>query len=485
MLSAITACALLVVSCKEDGAVTVSSLKVSSNTLSFAAVGAEAQQIEVDAVDVVWDILLDDKDKVWLLANRNGDDAIEVSVENNISKEVRTGSITVYAPDNVKVDPQIITVTQSGAGEDVNYSLSVEPSVLKFGASDNDVQEAVVTVEGEGLTWSAAIDGNAEWIDIKVEGDKIRVDVEDNTETKERVASVNVVPDMDGVEAKILRVQQEAYVVPPSLKTEFTGNPVFPANAKDVTKTIYVESVNLKWDVRVEDENGEARSWLKATPMTEGFSVVDVKADNNTELTPREAYVVVFAPGGEVEPVRYLFSQEAAKEHISTLTGDVDLNGMVNSRVVVSANGEDEAPEEAVSGWDIRLWTKDIEYRNSAGRYFGTGAYIHLMIFGSYTPKDPDDNYKVPAGEYTVKVCNLSNGTPNTVMAGKESNNLTFPMGSWYVEMNDNAFGLAGPIVSGTVNISYEGDDHVLDMNLQDDLGNSLIGVYKGQLDFR
>ena len=464
---------------------TVPSLKVSNNTLSFAAVGAEAQQIEVDAVDVVWDILQDDKDKVWLSAVKSSDDAVVVSVENNISKEARTGKITVYASDNVKVDPQIITVTQSGAGEDIKYGLKVEPTVLKFGASDNDVQEAVVTVEGEGLTWSAAVDGNAEWVDMKVDGDKIKITVGDNMEPKERVANINVVPSMDGVESKILRIQQEAYVAPPSLKTEFTGNPVFPANAKDVTKTIYVESVNLEWDVRVEDENGETQSWLRATPMTEGFSVVDVKADNNTELTPREAYVVVFAPGGEVEPVRYLFSQEAAKEHISTLTDDVDLNGMVNSRVVVSANDEDESPEDAVSGWDIRLWTKDIEYRNAAGRYFGTGAYIHLMIFGSYTPKDPDYNYKIPAGEYTVKVCTLSTGTPNTVMAGKDSNNLTFPMGSWYVEMNDNEFGLAGPIASGTVNISYEGDDHVLDMNLQDDLGNSLVGVYKGKLDFR
>ena len=79
---------------------------------------------------------------------------LTVSVSDNEAETARNGSFTL-TPDNVKVDPKRVTVSQEGA-EVGDLSFSLDPTALTFDGEGAPAQEVVVAVSDAKLTWTAA-----------------------------------------------------------------------------------------------------------------------------------------------------------------------------------------------------------------------------------------------------------------------------------------------------------------------------------------
>ena len=222
--------------------------------------------------------------------------------------------------------------------------MTVEPASLTFEAEGAAVQTVTVTAEG-GLTWEAAADGDAaSWITVTPGEGTLEVKVSDNPETAERSGNVVITPSVSSVGAKAIRVTQAGKVLPPSLSVneeELADGFKYSASGAKYTgpNNIRVTAVNTDWNARAVDAEGNAVTWFSVKTNKENkIQSIGVDVTKNETYEERVGYVLITATVEGVPEIRVSVTQDAASEHLSTLTEDVDVSGMTHAYVGVYPN---------------------------------------------------------------------------------------------------------------------------------------------------
>lgn len=457
----------------------VPSLKVEPSSLDFAAVSAPSQSVTVTAVNVEWEVRVSDTASAWLKAEKTDGTTVTVSVTDNGTPEQRTGSFTVVPTNSEDVKAKSVTVVQTGS--DVEYKFSVEPASLTFEAEGAAAQTVTITAEG-GLTWEAKVEGDAaSWITVTPGEGTLEVKVSDNPETAERSGNIVVTPSAESVGAKAIRVTQAGKVFPPSLSIDVEDPETglkFRANGEAYdTRTIMVTAVNTDWSARAVDADGNALSWFKTNVYNgDGVSNVSLEVTKNETFEERVGYVLITATAEEVADIRVTVTQDAALEHLSTLTGNVDAGNVAYGYANVNPNQDWAEPEEA-SSWQLYLYSDGIE--ESDGTFSGTGIRLQLDMASMHMGFNDDNEYYLADGTYEMFPHDDMNsvGPQMTFKDGFPGYFEYQHFGSWVFVMEDGEVVEKGPLVAGTVAVSRNGEAYTFTFDFQDDMGYTVTGT--------
>ena len=479
----ISALCLFLASCGGDEGTKgggVPSLKVEPSSLDFAAVSAPSQNVTVTAENVEWEVRVSETASSWLKAEKTDGTTVTVSVTDNGTPEQRTGSFTVAPTNGEDVKAKSVTVTQSGG--DVEYKFSVEPAALTFEAEGAAAQTVTITAEG-GLTWEAKVEGDAaSWITVTPGEGTLEVKVSDNPEATERSGNVVVTPSVSSVGQKPIRVTQAGKVLPPSLSIDVedpeTGFTVDAnGNITHGSNSIHVTAVNTDWNARAVDAEDKAVTWFTATAnKDDGLATIILSVDKNETLEERVGYVLITATVEEVPDIRVTVTQAGLKEHYSTLTADVVLDGLVNAKVKVAPT-QDWAPEGEGASWVLTLWSDGVEptedYYNP---YAGTGTYVQLEMRSERIPFNDDNEYYMTDGEYTITEYDAN--VPPMHAAGGEPGFYDWQRpGCWVFVLENDAVTEEAPLDGGTITVSRDGDRYTFTFDCQDDSVFTITGT--------
>ena len=498
------AAAVLGVSCDRPEEPQVKpTLTVSPSELAFAASGNSSKTVTVTAENVGWEITMSDESKAWITVTENSDGkTLTVSVSDNEAETARNGSFTL-TPDNVKVDPKRVTVSQEGA-EVGDLSFSLDPTALTFDGEGAPAQEVVVAVSDAKLTWTAAPEEAAkDWITVTASGDKISVSVADNPDTTERSGNVIVTPDTKSVNPKAVRVTQKGKVLPPSLSTSVESGKLEFDYSVVVGTTVYVTAVDVNWDAKVSDTPdvvGNPVEWLKVSGITKenvDTPYFSVRPETNTTTEARSAYVVVTSDNPEVPNVTIEVVQAGGKEFLTNLTAPVEITdmgtGVVND-VFFSPN--QKWLDRPIAMWSLTLLAPGVERSKDwmgYWHYTGVGTRLYIELYSERIVYNDDGEYYLPDGDYAVAADEMDENdhavlVPFTVKPGEETNgNMSIGGGSWYLEVigdaEEDVYGDMAPISSGTLHVARSGEEYTLTMDFKDDAGFSITGTCVTKLD--
>ena len=447
----ISALCLLFASCGGDKGTDgggVPSLKVEPSSLDFAAVSAPSQSVTVTAVNVEWEVRVSDTASAWLKAEKTDGTTVTVSVTDNGTPEQRTGSFTVVPTNNEDVKAKSVTVVQTGS--DVEYKFAVEPAALTFEAEGAAAQTVTITAEG-GLTWEAEAEGDAaSWITVTPGEGTLEVKVSDNPETAERSGNIVVTPSAESVGAKAIRVTQAGKVLPPSLSINVedpeTG---FKFQASGVqyegASNIQVTAVNTDWNARAVDAEGNAVTWFSvAVNKEDGLSSIGLTVTKNETYEERVGYVVITATVEGVPEIRVTVTQDAAREHFSTLSGNVDVSKLVYSYAEVNPNQDWE---------ELEMSAEHMGFNDDKEYYLSEGTYE------IYTD---ESGQRGPQMTYTK-------GYPGYF----DYQNF----GSWALVVENGEIVEKGPCAAGTVTVSRSGDSYTFTLDIEDDMQYAVSGT--------
>ena len=431
------------------------SLNVSPTELSFTAVGAASQTVTVTANNVTWEYTVPAVSQEWLSVTQQGT-TLTVSVSDNQLAEERIGQIRIDATDNSKLPARSVTVRQEANPEPPQVSLSVEPASLTFPADGAAHQQVTVTAEPE---------------------------------SRRRTGKVVVTPQHTAASPKAIVIVQEAKVLPPSLSADTEG-PIAWEYDNDTGTVINIAAVNVQWSAKAVDDDGSTLPWLSVYQAEDYINAVPQR---NTDSAPRSGFIVITADREEVAELRIPVSQGGAPDHLSTLTGDLDLMTLDfdhgYSTLMPYAPDDTMIP---VSTWDINILTDGVT--PSMGGIEGSGHRLHFMPVTERIEMNDDDMYILPDGEYEIvtpkphpedpdaiyykDAWTIDKGTEGTTTWNKY-------VDFWYLEYRDNEVVGAAPVVSGTVTVTkMEGfeNSYVFEFDLLDDIGNRLTGTYSGSI---
>ena len=465
----------------------VPSLKVEPSSLDFDASSAPSQSVTVTAENVEWEVRVSETASSWLKAEKTDGTTVTVSVTDNDTPEQRTGSFTVAPTNGEDVKAKSVTVTQSGG--DVEYKLTVEPASLTFEAEGAAAQTVTVTAEG-GLTWEAAADGDAaSWITVTPGEGTLEVKVADNPEATERSGNVVITPSVSSVGPKAIRVTQAGKVFPPSLSINVEDPETgvrFRANGAGYNGTddtsIRVTAVNTDWDAKAIDADGNAVTWFAVTAnKDDGMSMITLTVTPNETFEERVGYVLVTATAEEVADIRVAVTQDAALEHLSTLTDDVDVSGMAHAWVGVYPNQDWHAPEKP-SNWAVTLTTENLTVAGpESTQYVGSGIYLNMYMGSEHMPFNDDKEYWMADGTYDVAPHEEGSSMPKNRMEVSVGYQGYWPgqqFGSWVSLVEDGEQVESGPFAAGTVEVSRSGDDYTFTLDVTDDFGRKITGTF-------
>ena len=486
--------AVAAVSCGKEPVDTAASLSVQPTLLEFAATGNGSQSVAVTATNTEWTHEVSGAAQEWLSASLGEDGkSLLISVTDNPTAEKRSGTVSVKAVDHIEIKPIGITGQQEGGeGVQPGGSITVSPESLTFAGEGAEAQRVAVTVSNPELTWTAAPEDAAkEWITVTADGDGISVSVSDNPETDQRSGNIIITPGLDDVRPRAVRVVQEGKILPPSLDADPKEVPVFAYDGS-VERIITVTAVNCDWAVRVDYTEGDAGGWVKAqTIKTEAHSALSISVGRNETLEARSASVTVYALGVENIPdIVIPVSQEAGKEFFSTLTGPVAISDMESLGALQYHISPSQTWDTTNPGtyWIMDMWSSGVSQESGLfgnQSFLGSGTRIYLKLFSENIPFNDDQEFTLPAGEYRVKqydaIINKADIVPYTVEAGRETKDLTYPSGSWYMKVDDGGFAEAGPLTGGSMTVAGGGPDtYTFTFDFVDDRGNAITGTAKG-----
>lgn len=195
--------------------------------------------------------------------------------------------MTIAPSEAGPVKSRTVTVVQLASDE--KYSLSVNPERLDFAGTDAEPQVVKVVTEGTGLTWHSEVEGDAkEWISVEEGDGTVTVSVKDTSLEGPRSGNILIVPSLDNVAEKVIRVEQAG--LPPMFAVD-TESIEFDYRAKNY-KNIRVTAVNTEWTFHEANEAGDVTeiSWLKTNAAGDA---VRVEAEVNATGEERRAYVVL------------------------------------------------------------------------------------------------------------------------------------------------------------------------------------------------
>ncbi len=489
----ISALCLLFASCGGDKGPEgggVPSLKVEPSSLDFAAVSAPSQSVTVTAVNVEWEVRVSDTSSAWLKAEKTDGTTVTVSVTDNGTPEQRTGSFTVVPTNNEDVKAKSVTVVQTGS--DVEYKFSVEPASLTFEAEGAAAQTVTITAEG-GLTWEAEVEGDAaSWITVTPGEGTLEVKVSDNPETAERSGNIVVTPSAESVGAKAIRVTQAGKVLPPSLSVneeELADGFKYSASGAKYTgpNNIRVTAVNTDWNARAVDAEGNAVTWFSVKTNKENkIQSIGVDVTKNETYEERVGYVLITATVEGVPEIRVSVTQDAASEHLSTLTEDVDVSGFCHAYGLVTPNQTWEEPDMAAA-WTVRFWTDGVEHDPVKYTYTGTGARMEIAFTTEHMGFNDDQEYYLSEGVYTVAACTEGSRLPPMhVNAGYPGYFDYQHFGSWYIGLENGEETEVAPIAEGTVTVASAGENrYTFTFDCMDDAGFAITGSYTVELSYK
>lgn len=298
-------------SCKEE--LVQYSISVDPVELSFNSAGGEDTVYVTSSAE--WELFSDSGWCYFSSAGGDGDAEIVISVEpNEDSKSGRTATFTFVSGDKEAT----LTITQ----EKKEYSISIEPTELIFGAEGGE-QEIVVTSSDE---WE--VTGESDWcyasVASGVNGDTVKFSVEPymNTEEERTVIYTFVCGDKEAV----LNIQQDAKVY--SISVEPTELSFIAAGEE---KTVTITSSD-EWEFSSEE------SWISASEENgESGAVVNIIVEENdkTEIRTgaatficgdKQADVIITQDAKEfsisIEPAEIEFEAEGVERAIAVTSSD-------------------------------------------------------------------------------------------------------------------------------------------------------------------
>lgn len=190
------------------------SLTVKPESLSFAASGAEAQQVTVEtsSAELGWTVA-PEGDASWIHAVKNGN-KIDVTVDDYSATTPRAGKL-IITPDKESASPKSVKVVQ--AGKTTLPFLSVTPDKLSFDYKGND--EHILSVQAVDVEWnvttSDTADGDGDtvaWLHVeKIEANMaVSVKVERNELREQRSGYVVVTSSVSEVPNVVIAITQDA-----------------------------------------------------------------------------------------------------------------------------------------------------------------------------------------------------------------------------------------------------------------------------------
>lgn len=455
------------------------SLDVETTELTFDAKGAAPCEIAVTAENLTWEFWVAESAAEWLHAERDGEKLI-VRVDDNSSPTERRGSVTIAPSEAGPVKSRTVTVVQLASDE--KYSLSVNPERLDFAGTDAEPQVVKVVTEGTGLTWHSEVEGDAkEWISVEEGDGTVTVSVKDTSLEGPRSGNILIVPSLDNVAEKVIRVEQAG--LPPMFAVD-TESIEFDYRAKNY-KNIRVTAVNTEWTFHEANEAGDVTeiSWLKTNAAGDA---VRVEAEVNATGEERRAYVVLTPAAEGLEPVKVAVRQTAADEILSTLTGDLDLGELAGARATLMPK-QTWDKVSTFSEWNLYLWEEGVSYKASTGAFVGTGARLAITLVSERINFNDDNAYYIPDGTYTVTA--LAEGetsAPGQLRYPAVSNtgHPKLPIGAWYTKLENDAYTKEqAPLVTGTLTVTRSGEEYTFVLDFEDDLGYAVAGSYTGAME--
>lgn len=473
------------VSCGKNPEPAKPTLSVTPSKLEFASSGAQSQSFTVTAVNLKWEIEISASGREWITVTP-ADDVVSVTVTDNPTGEVRTGTIMIKPIDHEELGTIGVTVIQEAGEGPGEYSIAVNPASLTFASDAEQPQEVTVTTKGEGLTWTATPEEGASWLHAEKAGDRIIVSVDsyDNIENS-RAANIVVMPSEKSAAPKSIRVIQEAAEPVPSMTVTPMDDMHFSWKEEGTVQILTVQLVAVPdYAVKAVDEEGNAITWLKLTKKnTESSKSIHVSAETNPTLESRSGYIIIspFAEG--LEDVRILAIQEPGKDFISNLTDNVVLEDM-NPAGGFWYSIKPNQPWDFVTPqtyWIIELWSSGLTRTFQRGyyEYEGTGERVRLQLFSTAVRYNDEREFYIPEGEYVTYSYDypITNPTPNTLVAGQDSNDLRIPVGSWYSRVEEGVFTDAAPIKEGKFTVSRNEDVYTFTFELKDDADYTITGT--------
>ncbi len=484
----LTLSASIAVSCTDNGTETPQkSVKVEPAVMTFAAVSAQSQEAVVTAVGVEWNVEVPQIAQDWLTAVKEGDDKVVVGVADNPSAGERVGSVTIVVSGDESVRNKEITVTQAGNETPEVYSLTLSVGRLDFEAQATEAQNVTVTVEGEGMTWKAVAD--ADWITVDESEDGFSVSVKENVGTSERTGMVVVTPSEETVSPAELLVVQAKGELPASLEVNYDEFRFLPTGKfYQGDAVLFVTAQNCGWTWRAVDEAGAPAEWILVDDSLIEKTVLMITCTQNDGETERLGYIEVIPDTEKLEPKKVRIVQDAVKDHLSELDGDVDMTvAAKNAKIFMNPLND---YEDRATPWEFRMWSDGIVYDDSQWPpYSGTGEYVQFYLYSEKIVFNDTSEYDLPATVYTVTVIDPNTGgmgleEVNTITAGYVPDyNPTMQLGSWYYRIENDEVVVKAPIKEGTLVVERNGADYVLTFDFKDDFGFSLSGRREGQLD--
>ena len=138
--------------------------------------------------------------------------------------------------------------------------------------------------------------------------------------------------------------------------------------------------------------------------------------------------------------------------------------------------------------WELRFMSEGLTFENSKGAYFGTGDRLTIEMATEPIWVNDDREYYLPEGTYTVRP-NFSYDTTEALEPGISAgafgySHPTFPNGTWYVRIEDDAYpGDQAAISEGTMTVSRTGEEYVITFEFVSDAGFAVTGTYEGTLE--
>ena len=325
-------------SCKEE-LVQVYSISIEPTELSFNSGGGEETVSVTSTAD--WEL---SGDSYWCYASEysgKGDAEIIFTADPNEDSESNRSATFTFISGDKKAT---LTVTQ----EKKEYSISIEPKELKFGAEGGE-QEITVTSSDE---WE--VKGESDWCDLSLtsgkNGDKVTFSVDSYTNTEEaRTATYTFIC---GDKEAELKIEQEAKVYSISVEpTELTYIAAGEEKIVNITSSDEWEFLSNK-------------SWITASKKTgENGATVKIIVDENDEPEIR-AGIATFKCGDKQADVKIM--QEAKEFSISIEPTELEFE----------ANGEEK--EVTVSSSDNWELTTDCDWIHTSTTKGGNDSSVKI-----------------------------------------------------------------------------------------------------------
>ena len=331
-------------------AVTVTVTQAGANTLSVnpSSISFEANESGTKTVTITtnaasWDATTT---STWLTIGKQGT-TLQFTVSENTETSGRAAIVTITAGT---ATPVTIMVTQGEA-----FILSVSPTSFSFEARETTPQTATITTNA--TNWDATT--TASWLTIEKLGTTLQLTPTANTETSDRLATINVTA--DPADPVIVTVSQEGAN---SLSVN-TATISYTAN-ETTNKTITVTTNAPSWDYTSD------ASWL--TVVKENNILRFILNEFNTGTSQRSAIVNITA--GTANPVTVTVTQPVTTMRTMTMTTaknevTIELRG---TGTPIIFWGDGTSPEsKSVSSITSTVFTHN--YSNSTSR--------DIMVAGS------------------------------------------------------------------------------------------------------